>query len=121
MSEAPEGHPPSRRRVALVVLFHSTCAILSTILSKSALNGIDAPVTLLAFQTTVQVVLLTTIGYFTKWITLSRPVSVCSCRDKWHCSCLSVPRSSRDYRGTDDIDATPRIRVTATNMEWHLL
>ncbi|KAL7931474.1 hypothetical protein V8C35DRAFT_309608 [Trichoderma chlorosporum] len=75
MSEAPETHPPSRRRVAFVVLFHSTCAILSTILSKSALNGVDAPVTLLAFQTTVQVLLLTTIGYFTKWITLSRPVS----------------------------------------------
>lgn len=77
MSEVIEPQPPSRRRVALTVLFHSTCAILSTILSKSALNGIDAPVTLLAFQTTVQVVLLTTIGYFTKWITLSRPVSVC--------------------------------------------
>jgi GDP-fucose transporter C1 len=77
MSEVIEPQPPSRRRVALTVLFHSTCAILSTILSKSALNGIDAPVTLLAFQTTVQVILLTTIGYFTKWITLSRPVSVC--------------------------------------------
>lgn len=60
----------------MTVLFHSTCAILSTILSKSALNGIDAPVTLLAFQTSVQVVLITAIGYFTKWITLSRPVSV---------------------------------------------
>lgn len=93
MSEVIEPQPPSRRRIALTVLFHSTCAILSTILSKSALNGIDAPVTLLAFQTTVQVVLLTTIGYFTKWITLSRPVSVC-CDEvvvqvlttSWHCA-----------------------------------
>lgn len=76
MSEVRESQPPSRRRVALTVLFHSTCAILSTILSKSALNGIDAPVTLLAFQTSVQVVLITAIGYFTKWINLSRPVSV---------------------------------------------
>ena len=68
--------PPSRSRVALTVLFHSSCAIWSTLLSKSALNGISAPVTLLALQTVVQVVLGTTIGGLTGWIKLSRPPSV---------------------------------------------
>ncbi|KAM5354042.1 hypothetical protein ACJ41O_000692 [Fusarium nematophilum] len=65
--------PPSRMKVALTVLFHSSCAIWSTILSKSALNGVEAPVTLLALQTTIQVLLLTTIGSVTGWIKLSRP------------------------------------------------
>ena len=74
-SEKP---PASRTRVALTVCFHSACAIWSTILSKSALNGVEAPVTLLALQTTVQVMLLTTIGTFTGWIQLSRPTSVCN-------------------------------------------
>ena len=73
-----ESAPPSRTKVALTVLFHSSCAILSTILSKSALNGIEAPVTLLGLQTAVQVVLFTTFGLFTGWIQLSRPPSVCS-------------------------------------------
>lgn len=72
-----ESAPPSRLKVALTVLFHSSCAILSTILSKSALNGIDAPVTLLGLQTAVQVALFTTVGLFTGWIQLSRPPSVC--------------------------------------------
>ena len=76
----PESAPASRSRVAMVVLFHSSCAILSTILSKSALNGIEAPVTLLALQTAVQVILMTAIGAFTGWIELSRPLSVCHLR-----------------------------------------
>ncbi|KAF4468012.1 GDP-fucose transporter [Fusarium albosuccineum] len=67
--------PPTRMKVALVVLFHSSCAIWSTILSKSALNGVEAPVTLLALQTTVQVLLLTAIGTMTGWIKLYRPLS----------------------------------------------
>lgn len=71
-----EKPPASRTRVALTVLFHSTCAIWSTILSKSALNGVEAPVTLLALQTTVQVLLLTSIGVFAGWVKLSRPTSV---------------------------------------------
>ncbi|KAF7558557.1 hypothetical protein G7046_g5597 [Stylonectria norvegica] len=72
--KAPSEHrPASRLRVTLTILFHSSCAIWSTILSKSALNGVEAPVTLLALQTTVQVLLMTTIGAFTGWITLSRP------------------------------------------------
>jgi GDP-fucose transporter C1 len=68
--------PASRLRVTLTVLFHSSCAILSTILSKSALNGIEAPVTLLALQTFVQVLLLTTIGSFTGLVELHRSLSV---------------------------------------------
>lgn len=72
-SQPSDSSPPSRTRVALTVLFHSSCAIWSTILSKSALNGVEAPVTLLALQTTVQLVLLTIIGTFTGWIQLSRP------------------------------------------------
>ncbi|KAK0383036.1 hypothetical protein NLU13_8952 [Sarocladium strictum] len=67
--------PPSRMRVALTVLFHSSCAILSTILSKSALNGIEAPVTLLALQTFIQVLLLTAIGSFTGLVELHRPLA----------------------------------------------
>jgi GDP-fucose transporter C1 len=67
--------PPSRMRVALVVLFHSSCAIWSTILSKSALNGVEAPVTLLALQTTIQVLLLTIIGVATGWVKLYRPLN----------------------------------------------
>ncbi|RMJ11302.1 hypothetical protein CDV36_009055 [Fusarium kuroshium] len=70
-----ESRPPSRLKVALVVLFHSSCAIWSTILSKSALNGVEAPVTLLALQTTIQVLLLTVIGSFTGWVKLYRPTS----------------------------------------------
>lgn len=68
--------PPSRLRVTCTVLFHSSCAILSTILSKSALNGIEAPVTLLALQTFVQVLLLTLIGGLSGWVKLERPLSV---------------------------------------------
>lgn len=77
MDQPPvEKPPPSRLKVTLTVLFHSACAIWSTILSKSALNGVEAPVTLLALQTTIQVILLTTIGSFTGWIKLYRPASV---------------------------------------------
>jgi GDP-fucose transporter C1 len=47
-----------------------------TLVSKSALNGIDAPVVLLAFQTTVQVVLLTIVGMMMGWVKLWRPISV---------------------------------------------
>lgn len=77
-SKAPEDTKPpaSRLRVTLTVLFHSSCAILSTILSKSALNGVDAPVTLLALQTFVQVLLLTTIGSFTGLVELHRSLAV---------------------------------------------
>lgn len=71
-----ESRPPSRLKIALVVLFHSSCAIWSTILSKSALNGVEAPVTLLALQTTIQVLLLTVIGGFTGWVKLYRPTGV---------------------------------------------
>ncbi|KAH7347500.1 hypothetical protein B0T11DRAFT_142148 [Plectosphaerella cucumerina] len=70
-----ESSPPSRTRVALTILFHSSSAIWSTILSKSALNGIDSPVTLLALQTTVQVLLLTGVGLLTGWIEMRRPLS----------------------------------------------
>lgn len=76
MADQPEAAPPSRTKVALTVLFHSSCAILSTILSKAALNVVDAPVTLLALQTGVQVALFTIVGVFTGWVQISRPPSV---------------------------------------------
>jgi GDP-fucose transporter C1 len=66
-----------RVKVLATILFHSSCAISVTLVSKSALNGIDAPVVLLAFQTTVQVVLLTVVGIFMGWVKLRRPMSVC--------------------------------------------
>ena len=69
--------PPSRLKVLLTVLFHSACAISFTLISKSALNGEELPVTLLALQTTVQVVLLTVIGRPLGWIRFRRPISVC--------------------------------------------
>ncbi|THV97803.1 hypothetical protein D6D27_01907 [Aureobasidium pullulans] len=72
MSESPS---PSRTKVALTVLFHSSCAVSVTLISKSALNGIEAPVTLLALQTFVQVVLLTLVGKPLGWIKFSRPLS----------------------------------------------
>ena len=65
-----------RVKVLATILFHSSCAISVTLVSKSALNGIDAPVVLLAFQTTVQVVLLTVVGMFMGWVKLHRPLSV---------------------------------------------
>lgn len=65
-----------RVKVLATILFHSSCAISVTLVSKSALNGIDAPVVLLAFQTTVQVVLLTVVGMFMGWVKLRRPLSV---------------------------------------------
>lgn len=58
------------------MLFHSSCAVSVTLISKSALNGIEAPVTLLALQTFVQVVLLTLVGKPLGWIKFSRPLSV---------------------------------------------
>ncbi|KAG9874020.1 hypothetical protein KCV02_g22628, partial [Aureobasidium melanogenum] len=66
---------PSRTKVALTVLFHSSCAVSVTLISKSALNGIEAPVSLLALQTFVQVVLLTLVGKPLGWIKFSRPLS----------------------------------------------
>lgn len=68
--------PPSRLKVTLTVLFHSTCAISVTLISKSALNGADLPVSLLALQTTIQVLLLSLIGRPLGWIRFRRPVSV---------------------------------------------
>jgi len=68
--------PPSRLKVAATVLFHSTCAISVTLISKSALNGVELPVSLLALQTTVQVILLTAIGRPLGWIRFRRPLSV---------------------------------------------
>jgi len=62
--------------VLATILFHSSCAISVTLVSKSALNGIDAPVVLLAFQTTVQVILLTIVGMAMGWVKLYRPISV---------------------------------------------
>ncbi|CAD0107003.1 unnamed protein product, partial [Aureobasidium uvarum] len=70
-----ESSSPSRTKVALTVLFHSSCAVSVTLISKSALNGIEAPVTLLALQTFVQVVLLTLVGKPLGWIKFSRPLS----------------------------------------------
>lgn len=67
-----------RVKVLAIILFHSTCAISVTLVSKSALNGIDAPVVLLAFQTTVQVILLTIVGMAMGWVKLFRPASVSS-------------------------------------------
>jgi len=67
--------PASRLKVTATVLFHSACAISVTLISKSALNGIDAPVTLLALQTFVQVVLITLIGKPMGLIRLNRPLS----------------------------------------------
>jgi len=68
--------PGPRAKVLATILFHSTCAISVTLVSKSALNGIDAPVVLLAFQTTVQVVLLTAVGMMMGWVKLWRPLAV---------------------------------------------
>lgn len=75
-SAAAPAKPPSRLKVGLTVLFHSTCAISVTLLSKSALNGASLPVALLALQTTVQVVLLALIGRPLRWIRFRRPASV---------------------------------------------
>lgn len=71
---------PARLRIAATIVFHSTCAIAVTLIQKSALNGMQAPVSLLALQTLVQVVLLTIIGRLTGWITLYRPASVCNAK-----------------------------------------
>jgi hypothetical protein len=76
-SEDTKPPPPSRLKVALTVLFHSTCAISVTLITKSALNGIELPITLLAMQTSVQVVLLSVIGRPLGWIRFRRPLSVC--------------------------------------------
>ncbi|KAI5461923.1 hypothetical protein BGZ63DRAFT_382621 [Mariannaea sp. PMI_226] len=71
-----DSHPVPRARVAAAVLFYSSCAILSTIISESAVNSVLVPVALLALQTTVQVALLTVIGMYEGWLRLSRPCSV---------------------------------------------
>lgn len=81
--------PGPRAKVLATILFHSTCAISVTLVSKSALNGIDAPVVLLAFQTTVQVVLLTIVGMAMGWVKLWRPLSVSS-----ESSICSIPERS---------------------------
>ncbi|CCX14382.1 hypothetical protein FPQ18DRAFT_377799 [Pyronema domesticum] len=73
MSTPPQ--PPSRLKVILTILFHSTCAISVTLVSKSALNGADLPVTLLALQTLVSVCLLAIIGRPLRWIRFYRPLS----------------------------------------------
>ncbi|KAI5777287.1 hypothetical protein EDC01DRAFT_679404 [Geopyxis carbonaria] len=75
MSDAPPAAPPSRLKVALTVLFHSTCAISVTLISKSALNGISLPITLLFGQTLVQVLLLSLLGRPLGWIRFRRPTA----------------------------------------------
>jgi GDP-fucose transporter C1 len=67
-----------RLQVAATILFHSTCAIAVTLVSKTALNGINAPVTLLALQTVVQVLMLTAVGVPMGWVTLRKAPSVSS-------------------------------------------
>ncbi|KAK3075053.1 hypothetical protein LTS18_014114, partial [Coniosporium uncinatum] len=69
-----EPAPPPRLRVALTILFHSSCAIWSTLISKTALNSLDAPILLLALQFTVQVILLTAIGIPMGWIKPFKPL-----------------------------------------------
>jgi len=59
---------PRRLQVTLTILFHSSCAILSTLVSKAALNNLDAPVLLLALQFGVQIILLTAVGVPLGWI-----------------------------------------------------
>ena len=54
--------PLQRLKVASTILFHSISAIAVTLVSKSALNQLDAPVTLLFFQTAVQTLLVTVVG-----------------------------------------------------------
>lgn len=66
----------SRIKVASTILFHSTCAIANTLVSKAALNSLDAPVLLLAVQFTVQVILLTAVGVPLGWINPRVKVSV---------------------------------------------
>ncbi|KAF1991895.1 hypothetical protein K402DRAFT_299758, partial [Aulographum hederae CBS 113979] len=73
--QADQPSSPPRLKVALTVLFHSGCAIWSTLISKTALNSLDAPILLLALQTTVQVILLTTIGVPIGWIKPFKPLS----------------------------------------------
>lgn len=65
-----------RLRVAATILFHSSCAIAVTLVSKTALNGINAPVTLLALQTIVQVVMLTAVGIPLGWVNVKKPLEV---------------------------------------------
>lgn len=72
--EAPR--PQSRLKVTLTILFHSSCAIWSTLVSKSALNSIESPILLLTLQFTVQVLLLTIIGVPLGWIQPIKPLSV---------------------------------------------
>ena len=60
--------PLQRLKVASTILFHSTSAIAVTLVSKSALNQLDAPVTLLFFQTAVQTLLTTVVGRLFGWI-----------------------------------------------------
>lgn len=72
--EAPR--PQSRLKVTLTILFHSSCAIWSTLVSKSALNSIESPILLLTLQFSVQVLLLTAIGVPLGWIQPIKPPSV---------------------------------------------
>lgn len=76
--EAEERPAPkqSRLKIALTILFHSTCAISSTLITKTALNSLDAPILLLALQFTVQVGLLTAIGVPMGYIKPLKPFTV---------------------------------------------
>jgi len=74
----------SRVKVALTILFHSTCAISNTLVSKAALNSLDAPILLLAVQFTVQVIMLTAVGVPMGWIKPFKPLSVRSSGEDCH-------------------------------------
>lgn len=76
VNPSPPSPPPSRLKVTATVLFHSACAISVTLISKSALNGVELPVLLLALQTAVQVSLLSLIGRPLGWIRFRRPILV---------------------------------------------
>ncbi|RPA74725.1 hypothetical protein BJ508DRAFT_243713 [Ascobolus immersus RN42] len=75
MSVQPEA-PPSRLKIAATILFHSTCAISVTIISKSALTKISLPITLLATQTFVSMALLILIGRPMGWIKIRQPLTL---------------------------------------------
>jgi len=96
--------PQSRLKVALIILFHSSCAIWSTLVSKSALNTLDSPILLLTLQFSVQVLLLTFIGVPLGWVQPSKsfPVGSRSApKAKPKPSAKAAPLTSRDPRIAD--------------------
>ena len=96
--------PQSRLKVALIIFFHSSCAIWSTLVSKSALNTLDSPILLLTIQFSVQVLLLTLIGVPLGWVQPSKSLSVCSPstpKAKPNTPATAAPLTSRPPRPTD--------------------